>query len=119
MGIHAIVAAVFLCALIVEWGSHNLAFAHAKAESGLVAVGGAGSAHIDPCGAVVCFECRRSEQSLPRSISHDAPPCRPFADVADIDRRADGILEQPSIPRRDARRIFRAAEPPHQPPQFS
>jgi hypothetical protein len=119
MGTHVLVASLFLCALIVEWGAHNLLFAHAGPGSGLVAVSKTAPGHDDPCGIVPCHECRRSDPAPAPNSTHLVPPCSMIDVAAAPDRGNVGALESPPIPRRGTRRIFRAVDPPHQPPELS
>lgn len=114
---HAFLALAFLFVMLVEWGSHSLAFAHAAPVSGLTAFSGAEVEHDDPCRTVVCCEGRKNDQTVP-SISHDISPSS-LLDLADGQLRFRRALREPSIHRKDVHGIFRPISPLLDPPEFS
>jgi hypothetical protein len=114
---HAIMAAAFLVVLLVEWGSHSLAFAHAEPARGLVAID-VEVEHDDPCRSMTCCERRRSDKPA-GTFFHDLKPTNSMIDIVFTHEAIEQLSEAPPIPRDDARRIFRPAEPPIHPPELS
>lgn len=116
--IHALVAVAFLFVMLVEWGSHSLAFVHAAPITGLVAVAGSDAEHDDPCRTIVCCESRKNDQKAP-GFTHDLFPYGSAIECADIGRRLNGLSEVRPVPREAVDRIFRPKDPLLHPPEFS
>ena len=116
--IHALFAVAFLFVMLVEWGSHSLAFAHAAPITGLVAVAGSEAEHDDPCRTTVCCESRKNDQKTP-GFAHDLFPYGSAIERADIGLPANGLSEEQRVPRGAAHRIFRPKDPLLHPPEFS
>lgn len=114
---HTILAVAFLFVMLVEWGSHSLAFAHAESASGLVAVAGVDVEHDDPCRTIICCEGRKHEQTTPNS-SHDISPYTPIVERDDERLRLDRKLSVPPLLRDGAHGIFRPKNPLLHPPEF-
>jgi hypothetical protein len=116
--IHALVAVAFLFVMLVEWGSHSLAFVHAAPITGLVSVGGSDAEHDDPCRTIVCCESRKNDQKAP-GFTHDLFPYGSAIECAGIGRRLNGSSEVRPVPREAVDRIFRPKDPLLHPPEFS
>jgi hypothetical protein len=112
-----LMAVAFLFVLLVEWGSHSLAFAHSESSRGLVAID-IEVEHDDPCRSMTCCERRRSEQPA-SSFFHDLKPSHSVIEIAFENNAVDRLREAVTIPREDAHPIFRPAEPPIHPPELS
>lgn len=115
--LHAVVAVAFLFVLLVEWGSHSLAFVHSPAATGLVAVD-VDVEHDDPCRSMACCERRKGEKPA-SSFFHDLKPSNSIIDIAIEAACEEDLRDVASIPRDDAHRIFRPSEPPLLPPELS
>ena len=111
-------AVAFLCVMLVEWGSHSLAFAHAAPVAGMVSILDVEVEHDDPCRTVVCCESRRNDQKAP-NLSHDLFPYSSVIERADDDLRDEWLREEQSLSREAADRIFRPKDPLLHPPEFS
>ena len=115
---HALLAVAFLFVMLVEWGSHSLAFAHAAPVSGLISVSGGEAEHEDPCRTIVCCESRRNDQKVP-GISHDLFPCSSAIEHANGEPRINLLSEEPVPSHNAADGIFRPKDPLLDPPEFS
>ena len=116
--LHAIVAVVFLFVMLVEWGSHSLAFVHHAEVSGMVSIGVGEVEHDDPCRTLTCCEGRKDGQSAP-GFPHHLLTYNSYAEVSD---QTPSFRHDPGIPapsRDDVRRIFRPKDPLLHPPEFS
>lgn len=109
-------AAAFVFFLLVEWGSHSLAFAHSQSE-GMVAVSADGE-HEDPCKTLVrCTDGRRQDQKVP-NLGHDLSQHNAFLDRLSNSNRLDGIIADPRISRANVHELFRPVSPPFHPPEL-
>ncbi len=115
--LHRVFAAAFLLVLLVEWGSHSLAFAHAAPPEGVVAVSSEHE-HEDPCKTMIhCSESRRQDQVPNPGHDRIQQNSTSFGN-AEIDTYLVSN-RQPGIFREDANRLFRSIDPPFQPPELS
>jgi len=113
-----IFAAAFLCVMLVEWGSHSLAFAHGAQPEGMVAVSSEGGHNEDLCKTMVHSGDGRRQSQLP-GIGHDLIQHNLFmASGARLIRRSFADTTS-GISREDAHRLFRPIDPPFQPPENS
>lgn len=108
----------FLFVMLVEWGSHSLAFAHAEPVKGMVSISQTGAEHDDPCRTTVCCESRKNDQKAP-GFSHDLFPYGSVLDRADGAPACKFLPENPAIPRGATERISRPKDPLLHPPEFS
>ena len=115
--LHAFMAAAFLCVMLVELGSHSLAFAHAAPISGLVSILNIEVEHDDPCRTIACCESRR-EQKAP-NFQHDLFPYGSTIEPSIKAISVAGINKEPAILRETASRISRPKDPLLHPPEFS
>ncbi len=116
--IRCIFAVAFVIFLLVEWGSHSLAFAHASPPDGMAAVF-TGGEHEDPCKTLIrCSDGRRQDQQLP-NFSHDRSQQNAFfgrfSDLGQVIRPET----ESEIPFATSHRIFRPIDPPFHPPELS
>ena len=115
---HAIVATAFLFVMLVEWGSHNLAFAHSGYPAGMVSVNASEDDHDDPCKSLACCQSRK-EGGTVISPSHHLPSYNSYAEVVRfIPAYSRDFVPAPSL-RDDVRGIFRPKDPLLHPPEFS
>lgn len=114
-----IFAGAFLFVMLVEWGSHSLAFVHGPQPEGMVSVTAEGEHDEDPCKTMVHGGDQRGQQSGPR-IAHDLLSQR-NAFFASIELADQFVFLQPlsNLDREDAHRLFRPIDPPFQPPENS
>lgn len=115
---HALLAVAFLFVVLVEWGSHNLAFAHAEPTTGLVAVTNVDGEHVDLCRTIACCEGRKHEQLAPNS-AHEIPNYAPVVERSGERLLFDRLRKEPPLIRGDACGIFRPTNPLLHPPEFS
>ena len=110
-----VVAVAFLVFLIVEWGSHNLAFAHTYSEDGR-AVQSLDSEHEDPCKTMIrCSDGPRQDQNL--KVSHDLLQYNKLFTVSLSPRRRADLNKYPRLRRRTNYPLFRTTEPLFNPPK--
>lgn len=114
---HALLAVAFLSVMLVEWGSHSLAFAHAAPPAGSTAFSAVEVEHDDPCRTVVCCESRKNDQTVP-NIAHDISP-NSLLGLPDGQLRFRRAVREPVIPRKNAHGILRPINPLLDPPEFS
>jgi len=114
-----IFAAAFLFVMLVEWGSHSLAFVHGAQPEGLVAVANEGEHDDDPCKAMVHGGDQRGGQPGPK-IAHDLLSQR-NAFLTGIELADQFVFLPPlsNLDRDAAHRLFRPIDPPFQPPENS
>lgn len=116
---HAVVAVAFLFVMLVEWGSHSLAFAHAAPTTGMVAVASSSEdEHDDPCRTIVCCEGKRNDQKAP-NFSHDLFPYGSATERANAADTFDHLREVSPLSHNAVDRIFRPKDPLLHPPEFS
>ena len=113
-----IFAGAFLFVMLVEWGSHSLAFAHGARTEGMVAVSSEGGHDEDLCKTMVHSSDGRRQSQLP-GISHDLIQQNLFAGTGSHFVRRPISDVNPTISREDAHRLFRPIDPPFQPPENS
>ncbi|MGD9563981.1 MAG: hypothetical protein AB7F88_18150 [Pyrinomonadaceae bacterium] len=115
---HTAMAIVFLFVMLVEWGSHNLAFAHGGPGAELVTVASGAVGHDDPCPTMICCDVPKHEQKTTTS-SHYVSPCTPSAERTRETLRLDRTMKSPPLRRDDANGISRPKDPLFHPPEFS
>lgn len=115
---HVVLALAFLFVMLVEWGSHNLAFAHSGYPAGMVSVNASEDDHDDPCKSLACCQSRK-EGGTVISPSHHLPSYNSYAEVVRfIPAYSRDFVPAPSL-RDDVRGIFRPKDPLLHPPEFS
>lgn len=113
------VAVAFLFVMLVEWGSHSLAFAHAAPTTGMVAVASSSEdEHDDPCRTIVCCEGKRNDQKAP-NFSHDLFPYGSATESTDTGATFDRVRELSALSHNVVDRLFRPKDPLLHPPEFS
>lgn len=110
-------AAAFLFVMLVEWGSHSLAFVHAVPTEGFVVVSGE-IPHQDPCKTMV-HNGEQGRQSNTPTISHYLPYQNRFWTGTDVAFNLLVIAPEPPLDREDAHRLYRPPDPPFLPPEIS
>ena len=116
--LHVILAVAFLFVMLVEWGSHNLAFAHSGYPAGMVLVNAREDAHDDPCKSLTCCQSRK-EGGAVVSPSHHLPSYNSYFEVVKfVPAYARDFAIQASS-REDVKGIFRPKDPLLHPPEFS
>ena len=117
--IHVVLALMFLFVMLVEWGSHSLAFAHSGSPGGMIAINAPEPEHDDPCRTLTpCCE-RSSNGSTVLSPSHHVPSYNSYVELYDpIPSWTRDLIVTPPA-REDARRIFRPKDPLLHPPELS
>jgi hypothetical protein len=115
---HVVLALAFLFVMLVEWGSHNLAFAHSGYPAGMVSVNAREDDHDDPCKSLTCCQSRK-EGGTVISPSHHLPSYNSYSEgVQFIPAYSRDFVPAPSL-RDDVRGIFRPKDPLLHPPEFS
>ena len=116
---HVVMAVAFLFVMLVEWGSHNLAFAHSGYSSGMVAVNAGDSNHDDdPCRTLTCCQ-RHKEGGTVVSPSHHIPSFNSYVElVRFVPSYSRDYVPAPSLGE-NVRGIFRPKDPLLHPPEFS
>lgn len=109
-------AAFFALVLVVEWGSHNLAFAHAGSESEAVAMGVKEIPHDDPCRSIVCCQGRKGDTIPPASTHDRLPYFTEYGQLPHLSLAALSIREA-KIPRESSGSHWRPIDPLFQPPE--
>lgn len=115
---HALLAVAFLSVMLVEWGAHSLAFAHAAPAIGLIVITGSEIEHDDPCRTTVCCESRKNDQKAP-GFAHDLFPCGSVLDRPFGESQISLLAEEPPFIKQPADRIFRPKDPLLHPPEYS
>ena len=114
-----LVAAAFLLFLLVEWGSHGLAFAHSASAAKDRAAYSEEDGHDDPCKTMIrCSDGRRQDQKTP-NLGHDKSQYNAFLrHMPDpFDRNAG--LNRTRLPREKVYALTRPISPPFHPPELS
>jgi hypothetical protein len=116
---HVILAMAFLFVMLVEWGSHNLAFAHSGYPTGMISVNAGDSDHDDdPCKTLTCAQ-RHKEGGTVVSPSHHLPSYNSYTElVRFVPSYSRDYIPAPSL-RENVRGIFRPKDPLLHPPEFS
>lgn len=116
-GLRRVLAVAFLALLLVEWGSHNLAFAHAYSDDG-AAVQSQDNGHEDPCKTLIqCSDGTRPDQSAPKFahlLQYGA-----FGDGLFPVRRWIDLHKDPRLRRRPLHPLVRPSDPLFHPPEIS
>ena len=116
---HAVLAMLFLAVMLVEWGSHGLAFAHSGLPTGMVAVSVPEPEHDDPCRSMTdCCQSRKHGGTVVSPSHHLSS----FTSLVELIRFAPAYSrEYAMLPElhNDARRIFRPKDPLLDPPELS
>ena len=108
------IAAAFLLFLLVEWGSHGLAFSHAASDEG-AAIESTESGHEDPCKTLVrCPDGKQQDQPGPR---YDSSQHNLFLAGLFEARFVTGLTTPDPIDRSRIGRIYRSPSPPFHPPE--
>ncbi len=116
---HAFVALMFLAVMLVEWGSHGLAFAHAGSPQGLAAMNSPTPEHDDPCRTLTnCCESRKNGGAVV-TPAHNLPSFNSFAEsIRFVPAYSRDVAAGVPV-REDVRRIFRPKDPLLHPPELS
>ena len=110
---------MFLVVMLVEWGSHSLAFAHSGTPGGLIAVNAPEPEHDDPCPTLTTCCERSNNGSTVISPAHHIPSYNSYVELYDP---VPSWTRDPFVApadREDARRIFRPKDPLLHPPELS
>ncbi|MDI1242831.1 MAG: hypothetical protein PSX80_13025 [bacterium] len=110
---------MFFAVMLIEWGSHNLAFAHSGFPTGMVAVAATEPEHDDPCRTMTdCCQSRKHGGTVV-SPSHHVPSFNAFVEMVGFTPAySREIVAEPEY-RSDARRIYRPKDPLLHPPELS
>lgn len=116
---HVVLALMFLVVMLVEWGSHSLAFAHSGSTQGMIAINATEPEHDDPCRSLTTCCERSGNGSTVLSPAHHVPSYNSYVGLYDPvpSWTRDLIVTAPV--REDARRIFRPKDPLLHPPELS
>ena len=111
---------LFLAVMLVEWGSHSLAFAHSGSPTGMVAISSPDETkHDDPCRTMTdCCQSRKHGGTVV-SPSHHLPSFNAFVELIAFTPAYSRELAVVSQSRDDVRKIFRPKDPLLHPPEFS
>ena len=113
-----VVAVAFLVFLLVEWGSHNIAFAHTYSDNGQ-AVQSQDTQHEDPCRTMIrCSDGPRQDQTL-QKLSHNVLPYNNFVIGSLNPRRWADLHKDPRLSRLGVYPLFRPPDPLFHPPKIS
>ena len=113
-----LMAVAFLAFLLVEWGSHNLAFAHSSTDDGRVASSHE-STHEDLCKTLIrCSDGTRQEQRAP-NFGHELLRYGSFLDNLQTLQRSPAPQKDPRLRRPSIRGLSRPEDPPFHPPKLS
>ena len=115
---HIALAMAFLFVMLVEWGSHNLAFAHSGYPAGMVSVNAREDEHDDPCKSLTCCQSRK-EGGTVVSPSHHLPSYNSYSEVVKFVPAYSRDFVPQAFPREDVHAIFRPKDPLLHPPEFS
>ena len=117
--LHVLLALMFLAVMLVEWGSHSLAFAHSGMPGGMTAVNASEPEHDDPCRTMTTCCERSTNGSTVLSPVHHLPSYNAYVELYDPvpSWTREGFVSPPV--REDARRIFRPKDPLLHPPELS
>ena len=111
-------AVLFLAVMLIEWGSHSLAFAHSGSPGGMIAVSAPEYEHDDPCRTMTaCCESRKHGGTVV-SPSHHLPSFNAFVELIAFTPAYSRELAAASLSRGDVHRIFRPKDPLLHPPEF-
>ncbi|MEQ1762963.1 MAG: hypothetical protein ABL984_07455 [Pyrinomonadaceae bacterium] len=116
--LHVILAMAFLFVMLVEWGSHNLAFAHSGYPAGMVSVSARDDGHDDPCKSLTCCQNRKEGGSV-LSPSHHLPSYNSYSEILQFVPAYSRDFVAQASPREDVHGIFRPKDPLLHPPEFS
>ena len=116
---HRLIAMVFLVLLLVEWGSHGLAFSHSYSLEGQAqAIGFDEQGHEDPCKTMVHgTDGTRPEKPVP-NLGHDVTQANAFFAISAIELRI-GLRKDPRLSHAQVNGLFRPVSPPFHPPELS
>jgi hypothetical protein len=116
---HAVLALMFLSVMLIEWGSHSLAFAHSGWPTGMVAISTPEPEHDDPCRTMTdCCQSRKHSGTVV-SPSHHLPSFNSFVELIGFTPAYSKEFSAPAEFHISARRIFRPKDPLLHPPEFS
>jgi hypothetical protein len=116
---HAVLALLFLAVMLVEWGSHSLAFAHSSSPSGMIAVGAPEPEHDDPCRTMAdCCQSRKHGGTV-MSPSHHLPSFNSFVEMIQFTPAYSREFAAELEPAENVRRIHRPKDPLLHPPELS
>jgi hypothetical protein len=116
---HVVLAMMFLAVMLVEWGSHSLAFAHSGSPGGMVAINAPEPEHDDPCRSLTTCCERSSNGTTVLSPAHHIPSYNSYVELYDPVPSFSRDLAVSPTSREDARRIFRPKDPLLHPPELS
>lgn len=110
---------MFLAVMLVEWGSHSLAFAHSGMPSGMVAINAPEPVHDHPCRTMTnCCE-RGKNGSTVLSPAHHLPSYSSYLELYEPVPSFTREFKITPLLSNDARRIFRPKDPLLHPPELS
>lgn len=117
--IGSLIAVLFLVVMLVEWGSHSLAFAHSGWPTGLVAITNPEPHHDDPCRTLTdCCQSRKQGGTV-LSPTHHLPSFSSFSELIRFVPAHSSEFLTPTEFTTDVRRIFRPKDPLLHPPELS
>ncbi len=106
---------MFLIFLLVEWGSHSLAFSHSSFDGG-AAIHSSDTDHDDPCKTLI--RCTDGKQLDPPNLRYDNQH-NTFLDGLSELRFVSRVLKPLLVKRERVTSLFRPISPPFHPPEFS
>jgi hypothetical protein len=117
-GVRRLFALAFLALLLVEWGSHNLAFAHAYSDDGQ-AVQSQDNPDEDPCKTLIlCSDGPRQDHRVPK-FGHDILQYSTLFDGLLAAPRWADLYKDPRLRRRPLHPLSRSLDPLFHPPKIS
>ena len=111
---HRVVAAAFLLFLLVEWGSHSLAFSHAATEG--ASLESSETQHEDPCKTLI--RCSDGKQPYQVTFRPDNQH-NGFLDDLLGWRPVGRVMKEPPLVPDPVHSLSRSVNPPFHPPKFS
>lgn len=112
-------AMLFLIVMLIEWGSHSLAFSHSGSPTGMIAINAPELEHDDPCRTLTnCCESRKNGGTVV-SPSHHLPSFNSFVELIRFVPAYSRNIAISAPLREDVHRIFRPKNPLFNPPELS
>lgn len=116
---HTILAMMFLAVMLIEWGSHSLAFTHSGSPGGMIAISSSEPEHEDPLHTMVdCCENGKNGGTVV-SPSHHLPSFNSFVELIRFAPVYARDIAATLLLREDVQRIFRPKDPLLHPPELS
>lgn len=110
---------MFLVVMLVEWGSHSLAFAHSGSSRGMIAINAPEPEHDDPCRTLTTCCERSNNGGTVVSPAHHLPTYNSYVELNEPVPALTRALIFSLPAREDAQRIFRPKDPLLHPPELS